>query len=322
MTTNKPAILRDVLIKQIYSKMKEDPKIFFISADFGAPMLDDLRKDFPERFINVGIAEQNLINVSVGLALEGNTVYAYGIAPFLAMRAYEQIRINLAMLSELREVNVNLIGVGAGLSYDVSGPTHHCLEDLGIIRMLPNVALISPSDEIIMEKLFDYTLYNKKPKYIRLDGKPLPQIYKSHQEIDVKKGFYELSSGKDICIIATGYMTQKALSVKESLNENGLTIGVIDVFMLKPIDEKLFREALQKYKFIITLEEAFVHKGGLDGMLAGVLEKDLFLKKIKNFGFKDSYVFEIGDRENLHRLQGLSKEDIISGINEMIKDEK
>src|SRR5208337_5213045 len=108
-------------------------------ADFGSPKLDKLREDFSDRFINVGIAEQNLVNVSTGLALEGYTVYAYAIAPFLVMRAFEQIRNNMSLLYHTRELNVNLIGVGAGLSYDVSGPTHHSVEDIAIIRTLPNM---------------------------------------------------------------------------------------------------------------------------------------------------------------------------------------
>ena len=136
--------MRDVFIEGIYNRMQEDRNLFFISADFGSPKLDRLREDFKDRFINVGIAEQNLINISTGLALEGFTVYAYAIAPFLTMRAYEQIRINLSLHAQLKEININLIGVGAGLSYDVSGPSHHCLEDLSIMRTLPNLIVFSP----------------------------------------------------------------------------------------------------------------------------------------------------------------------------------
>ncbi|MHC4753620.1 MAG: transketolase family protein, partial [Planctomycetota bacterium] len=106
--------MRDALIEQIYKRMHSDENIFFVSADMGAPLLDNLRADFNDRFVNVGIAEQNLINVSTGLALEGFTVYAYAIAPFLTMRAYEQIRTNLALNSHHRNINVNMLGVGAG----------------------------------------------------------------------------------------------------------------------------------------------------------------------------------------------------------------
>jgi transketolase len=148
-------IMREVLIEGIYQRMEQDQSLFFVTADFGSPKLDALREQFKDRFINVGIAEQNLINISTGLALEGFTVYAYAIAPFLTMRAYEQIRVNLSLHAQLKEINVNLIGVGAGLSYDVSGPTHHCLEDITIMRSLPNMTLFSPSDWKLAEKFVD-----------------------------------------------------------------------------------------------------------------------------------------------------------------------
>src|SRR4030043_1921021 len=148
MLTKEPRVLRDIFIEKIHKKMETDESIFFLSADFGSPALDSLRDEFKNRFINVGIAEQNLINVASGLALEGYTVYAYAIAPFLTMRAYEQIRQNLAISSQIRPVNVNLIGVGAGLSYDVTGPTHHCLEDACIMRVLPNFVVFSPADYV------------------------------------------------------------------------------------------------------------------------------------------------------------------------------
>src|SRR3990170_1471730 len=182
--------MRDVFIEEIYNRMHEDKNIFFLSADFGSPKLDKLRVDFKDRFINVGIAEQNLINISTGLALEGFTVYAYAIAPFLTMRAYEQIRVNLSLHAQLKEINLNLIGVGAGLSYDVTGPTHHCLEDICIMNVLPNFVLFSPSDYVSVERFVDYSVQVKMPKYIRLDGKAQPPVYSDDHKISMTEGFY------------------------------------------------------------------------------------------------------------------------------------
>ena len=136
--STKPIAMRDALLERIWLSMRDDESIFFTCADFGSPVLDKIREQFPDRFINVGIAEQNLINVSAGLAIEGYKVFAYAIAPFITMRCYEQIRVSLALLSVVRPMNVNLIGVGAGYSYVVSGPTHQCYEDLTIMRALPN----------------------------------------------------------------------------------------------------------------------------------------------------------------------------------------
>src|SRR4030066_241574 len=165
MMTKDPRVFRDIFIEKIHKKMETDESIFFLSADFGSPALDSLRDEFKNRFINVGIAEQNLINIAAGLALEGFTVYAYAIAPFLTMRAYEQIKMNLSLLSHIREINVNLIGVGVGLSYDVTGPTHHCLEDISIMRVFPNMVIYSPSDYSSLGQFIDYSIKVKKPKY-------------------------------------------------------------------------------------------------------------------------------------------------------------
>jgi len=137
----KPIAMRDAFLDRVWRVMAEDESIFFTCADFGSPVLDKIREQFPDRFVNVGIAEQNLINVSAGLAIEGYKVFAYAIAPFITMRCYEQIRVSLALLSVVRPMNVNLIGVGAGYSYVVSGPTHQCYEDITIMRALPNCPL-------------------------------------------------------------------------------------------------------------------------------------------------------------------------------------
>jgi len=313
---NEIRTMRDVFIEGIYNRMHKDSTLFFISADFGSPKLDMLREEFKDRFINVGIAEQNLINISTGLALEGFTVYAYAIAPFLTMRAYEQIRVNLSLHAQLKEVNVNLIGVGAGLSYDVSGPTHHCLEDITIMRSLPNMTLFSPSDWKLTEKFVDYSIRMKKPKYLRLDGKPLPQIYDSIEDSEFQNGFKELVKGEKICLVSTGYMSHKALRVANLLNEHQIRVGVIDLFMLKPLNEELFSESISLYDYVITLEEAFINKGGLDSLVASVIDRKNAKVRLKRMGFEDAYVFDMGSREHLHKLNHLDEKSIIKNIEE------
>ncbi len=319
MKTEKKA-MRDVFIEQIYHRMREDGNIFFLCADFGSPKLDIIREEFKDRFINVGIAEQNLINVSTGLALEGYTVYAYAIAPFLTMRAYEQIRVNLSLHAQLKEINVNLIGVGAGLSYDVSGPTHHCLEDISIMRTLPNIMVFSPSDWVLAQQFADYSIRVKKPKYIRFDGKPLAQIYENIDDVTLEKGFCEIKKCSEICLVSTGYMTHRALNAANMLAEDDIDVGVIDAFLLKPMNEDEFFETVKRYKCVITLEEAFINKGGLDSLVSCVMDSKNSNIKLKRMGFKDAYVFEIGSRDYLHKLNNLDEESIIKIIKEILKE--
>ena len=316
MNTN---IMRDVFIEQVYHRMRDDKHIFFLCADFGSPKLDRLKADFKDRFINVGIAEQNLINVSTGLALEGYTVYAYAIAPFLTMRAYEQIRINLSLHAQLKKLNINLVGVGAGLSYDVSGPTHHCLEDITIMKVLPNIEVFSPSDWILTKAFVDYSIKIKRPKYIRLDGKPLPSIFNSSKDFNIKKGFCEIKRGKKICLVSTGMMTHRALRAAEILRKDGLEVGVIDVFLIKPLDEALLVKTLDKYKAVITLEEGFINSGGLDSAVLHLISQKGKVKLFKNMGFAQKYVFDIGSRDYLHRLNGLDESGIIKNIKKLLR---
>ncbi len=309
-----PKIMREVLIDGICRRMQEDKTLFFVSADFGSPKLDVLRERFQERFINVGIAEQNLISISTGLALEGFTVYAYAIAPFLTMRAYEQIRIDLSLHAQLKEINVNLVGVGAGLSYDVSGPTHHCLEDITIMRALPNFTIFSPSDWKLTEKFIDYSIQIKKPKYLRLDGKALPHIYDSIEDFEMMNGFKELVKGERICLVSTGYMTHSALKAANLLRDKRLSVGVIDLFMLKPLDEERLFETMSGYEQVITLEEAFINKGGLDSLVANILTRNGSNVRLKRMGFEDAHVFDMGSREHLHKLNHLDVESILQTI--------
>lgn len=312
-------VMRDVLIERIYNKMFSNDNIFFVSADFGSPALDQLREDFADRFINVGIAEQNLINIATGLALEGYVVFAYAIAPFLTMRAYEQIR-NVSLLSQIKELNINLIGVGIGLSYDVTGPTHHCLEDACIMRVLPNFIVYSPSDYVITERFVDYSLQVKKPKYIRLDGKAQPMIYNDDCLVSIEEGFFELKEGKEVVIVSTGYMTHKALKVAEGLMKDKISAGVVDIFLLKPVNENMLYKTLSKYRHIITMEEAFIDKGGLDSIVMNVLSNNKSPLGITRLGFGDRYVFDVGNREYLHKVNGLDEENIHKIIKKIVKD--
>ena len=310
MSNHNTITMRDALIGGIYERMRDDRNIFFLSADMGAPVLDALREDYPDRFINVGIAEQNMVNVATGLALEGFTVYGYAIAAFL-LRAYEQIRINLALSGLINPLNVNLIGVGSGVSYDVSGPTHHCLEDLSIMRTLPNIVVCSPCDHIIASRFVDYSLAEKKPKYIRLDGKPLPEVYSRESAVDFSRGFSELAVGEEVCIVSTGATTNRALEVAADSS-----IGVIDVFLLRPLDQELFYETLSKYKRIITIEEGFTEKGGLDGLVSSVLDGNRSEIRLTRLGFKDSYLFKFGSRDFLYELSGFDNDGLRQAIME------
>lgn len=313
----KPRAMRDAFLDRLCSAMAFDEKIFFVSADFGSPILDKIRSEFPDRFVNVGIAEQNLINVCAGLAAEGFKVFAYAIAPFITMRCYEQIRVNLVLLSVVRKMNVTLIGVGAGYSYVVSGPTHQCYEDLSIMRALPTMSVYSPADHVSAKALLETCLENDGPKYLRFDAQILPTIYESSPE--VLRGFAKLVAGEELCILATGYMVHTALKVAKNLAELDIKTTVIDLFDLTNFNHQALVEELKRYSILISLEEGFKGRGGLDSMLFNWLSINNLKLNYLNIGVEGGYRFELGSREELHEQVGIGANIVTQKILKFIK---
>jgi transketolase len=313
--SQKPRAMRDAFLERTWQAMANDDKIFFTSADFGSPVLDKIRSDFPNRFVNVGIAEQNLINVSAGLALEGYKVFAYAIAPFITMRCYEQVRVSLALLSEVRPMNINLIGVGAGYSYVVSGPTHQCYEDITLMRALPNFQVLSPSDHVTAAALFDRCHTTVGPKYLRFDAQVLPVLY-DDKIPEMELGFHEHLRGDKICLVATGYMLHTALKVAHELALEGINVGVIDLFDLARFSAEEFEEKIAPYTGIVTMEEGFRGRGGIDSMFFEFLARRGINKKLLNLGVEGGYRFELGSREELHEMVGIGPSVAFSNVKE------
>lgn len=309
----KPRAMRDALLEQIHRAMASDPTIFFASADFGSPVLDRIRADHPTRFVNVGIAEQNLINISAGLALEGYKVFAYAIAPFITMRCFEQIRVSLALLSEVRPMNVNLIGVGAGYSYVVSGPTHQCYEDITLMRALPNFQLLSPADHVTAGLLFDRCVGELGPKYLRLDAQVLPAVY-TDAPPNIADGFNVHRRDGTICMVATGYMLHTAFTVAERLLANGVRVGIIDLFDLARFSAEKLREELSRYQTIVSMEEGFAGRGGLDALLYNFIGHNAIDVKLLNIGVEGGYRFELGTRAELHEQVGIGPDVVTRRI--------
>jgi transketolase len=301
-----PRAMRDTLLEKIWEGMLSNRQIYFVTADFGSPVLDKIRRDFPDRFINVGIAEQSLINVSCGLALEGFIVFAYAIAPFLTMRCFEQIRVSIALLSEVRPMNVNLIGVGAGYSYTLSGPTHQCYEDITLMRGLPNIHVYSPSDHLMSSALFDKCMNENRPKYLRLDAQILPVLH--NQNIVSDKGFIIRKEGKGLCLIATGFMVHTALALSVSLISDGIDTSIVDVFDLSDFNREALVCLLKQHKQIVTMEEGFRGRGGLDAALFELIAREKINVSILNLGVEPAYSFNFGSRQEIHERVGIGPE--------------
>jgi len=314
----KPLPMRDVFLEKIWREMSVDSLIFFVSADFGSPVLDKIREDFPDRFINVGIAEQNLINISAGLAIEGYKVFAYAIAPFITMRCFEQIRVSLALLSEVRPMNVNLIGVGAGYSYVVSGPTHQCYEDITIMRALPNFQVLSPADHITTSSLFDSCVATNGLRYLRLDAQVQPAVYLLKPPV-ISDGFHVHNKSNSVCLIATGFMVHTAFKIEKEMSSNGIKLGVIDIFNITNFSKKNLKKILSQYSAIVTLEEGFRGRGGLDSMLFEFISESKLDLKTLSIGVDPGYSFELGSRDELHEKVGIGVQSSLKKIQPFVQ---
>lgn len=300
--------MRDAFFCALYDIAKKDKQVVLITADCGAPSLDKFRQDLSSQYFTVGIAEQNMISIAAGLALDGKIVYTYAIAPFASLRCYEQIKVDLCCMN----LPVTILGVGAGFAYDIMGPTHHATEDISIMRALPKITIFNPSDSIMAEAFAEITYKCNGPNYIRFDRDGVPPLY-SNRKVDFSRGLVNLKTGKHLCIIATGIMVHRALEVADELSKHSINAGIVDLYRIKPLNEEMLLETMDNYKNILTLEEHFVI-GGLGSAIAEILcdnEKDARLKRL---GIYDRYYFEYGGREHLHKLCSLDTKNIANNI--------
>jgi len=299
---------RDAFWGRLYELAKENKDIVVVSADMGAPALDKFRTALASQYIDVGIAEQQAIALSAGLALSGKKPFAYAIAPFISLRCYEHIRIDMASMN----LPVTIVGVGAGVSYDDSGPTHHTVDDISALRIFPNMKIHNMTDSVMAKAFAEISCQMNCPNYIRLDRKLLPIIYS--ETFDFSQGIKIVSHGSDMCIVATGNMVHRAIEVSHELKEKGLDVAVIDVFTF-PINAEPFLDSIRGMKRIVTLEEHTL-PGGLGSAVCELLSDHQVLKPVKRIGmdFSKGYCYKYGGRDRIQSLYGLDKKSIVDTI--------
>ena len=284
---------------------KKEKKLIVISADLGRSSgLDRFKKEFPDQYLSVGISEQNMIGVAAGLAREGFKVFVTSFAPFLSMRASEQVRMNLGYMKH----NVNLVALGSGVSMGFLGNSHFGLEDLSIIRAIPNIKISAPADSAELGKiLYDYTYKTDGPSYIRLTGIPgCEHLY--NKDYNYKFGKNEkIIEGKDILIISSGSVTGQAKIAAENLKKQNISVGLINCHSIKPFNENIIKE-INKYKYLVILEEHSVI-GGLNSIISELIVKYLVKKKILSITLPDKFG-PTGDYNFLIDYHGLSNKKI------------
>ena len=303
---------RDAVFNAVAEIMSKDKDVFVLYNDMGAMGLDKIRKEFPGRVINAGIAEQNMASVAAGLTMTGKRVFIYGIIAHIFSRGFEQIRNDICCPN----LPVTILGVGSGLSYGTDGPTHHGVQDIAVMRTLPNMAIYNPADSVSAHASVKLAYERGGPGYIRMDKEQLPALY--GPETDFHTGFNILHKGSDIALLATGVLVHRAIEAARQLADEGISVRVMDIFRLKPIDCHAFYTAIEDVNAVLTVEENSPI-GGLSSIIAELIA--LYNRKITfaSVTLNDEAMMSAASRRWAEAKYGLTLDSIIMKLRQMAK---
>lgn len=300
--------MRNHLINKITEFAGQNENIMLITADLGFSVIEKFKERFPNRYINVGIAEQNMATVAAGLALEGNTVFIYSIGNFPTLRCIEQIRNDICY----HNANVKILAVGSGFAYGTLGMTHHATEDLAIMRALPNMKVFTPCDSISAEAVAQDICKINGPCYVRLERGGEQEIFSKDEKFEIGK-LKEIRKGYDIAVITIGTVINEAIKAADILREKNNYISVYSVYSLKPIDKEQILEIAKEYKYIITVEEHQI-TGGLGSTIAEIIAENNMVTKIIRLGLNDEFTSVVGNQEYLREVYNIDYKNILNKI--------
>lgn len=307
--------MRKTCLDMVYQLAKKDQRIIFIGSDLSVGTLKQFQEEMPDRFFMEGISEANIIGMAVGLALEGKIPYVNTIATFLTRRCFEQVVLDVC----LHNVNVRLIGNGGGLVYAPLGPTHLAIEDLAILRAIPNMTIIAPADADEISRLMPLTVTHKGPIYIRLAKGYDPIVTRDDLPFEIGKAI-PMRDGGDGLIVTTGITLRIALDAATRLSEEGLELGVLHVPTIKPLDTDAIVTHAVKVPVIVTIEEHTL-MGGLGSAVAEIVAEANFnsAKRFKRLGIADVFPDEYGSQASLMEKYSITTEHLISVIRRLVQ---
>ncbi|MBC8568771.1 transketolase family protein [Mogibacterium sp. NSJ-24] len=287
------------------------PDLVVMDADLSkSTQTAEFGKRYPERFFNMGIAEQNLYASAAGIALSGKIVCASTFAMFAAGRAFEIIRNSIGYT----KANVKICATHAGITVGEDGASHQTFEDIALMRTIPGMTVINPSDAVSTEKLLQQAIDMTGPCYVRLGRAAVPVFYDENDDITLGKGNV-VKDGKDVAVIATGIMVNEAVEAAKVLEKEGINVRVIDLHTIKPLDEEIIIKAAEETKAIVTAEEHSVI-GGLGSAVAETIVKKRPVK-MEMVGQHDTYG-ESGKPEELKKKYGMTSDDIVTAVKNVL----
>ena len=288
--------MRTAFIETLIQLAKKDDTVFLITPDMGYSVLEKFRDEFPNQFLNSGIAEQNTISVAAGLASSGYTVFVYSIIPFVTMRCFEQVRLDLAY----NNTNVKLVGIGAGLTYGSLGASHHAIEDIAIMRSIPNMTVLCPGDPIETRELVKRSYEKNGPVYIRLGKNGEANIHDANTRIEIGKSI-EITQGTDFALITTSNTLELGKQWTDEWKNENLSVSLISMPSIKPFDNSKINELLSKQIPIMTLEEHNVI-GGLGSAVAEIIATSEKSVPFKRIGINDVFSHDVGSHNYQRKM--------------------
>jgi transketolase len=305
--------MRKTCLDLVYALAQKDERIFFIGSDLGYETLKEFKKEMPRRFYMEGVSEANLVGIASGLAMEGKIVYANTIATFLSRRCFEQIVLDMA----LHHANVRLIANGGGVVYAPLGPTHLAIDDMAILRAVPNMTIIAPCDAEEMKRLMPLTVDHQGPIYIRLAKGGDPIV--STDQIPFKIGkAMPIRDGKDALIVTTGITLGVALKAAEILCKEGIEAAILHMPTVKPLDKEMLLRYVRQTSVVVTIEEHTI-VGGLGSAVAETILEANFdsVKNFKRLGIPDVFPSGYGTQDDLMKKYGITVENLCAVIRQM-----
>jgi len=304
--------MRNTVIDTITRQASLNKEIFIITGDAGFGVLDTFQERYPRRFLNLGVAEQNMIGCAAGLAMTGFKVVVYNIIPFLLYRCYEQVRNDICY----QKLPVVLVGIGSGFTYAPQGITHYSVEDIVIARSLPNLIILSPADPLEAEKCAEFALNSRKPVYIRLAKSGETALHRRKpKRIDRP---CVLKEGKGVAVLFHGSVGIEVMKATEDLQERPL---VVSLPMIQPLDFEMLRKSLKGVHTLITVEEHFA-EGGLGSLVSECVVQERLRMSVKKLGIKNEFIHAVKNVSGMRRYYGINSDSIRRSIREGFRREK
>lgn len=306
--------MRNEFVKALTQIAASDREMMLLTGDLGFGVLTDFAKRFPAQFLNVGVAEQNMIGIAVGLALEGRTVFAYSIGNFPTLRCLEQIRNDACY----HNANVKIVAVGGGFTYGSLGISHHATEDIAVMRSIPGMTVMAPGDPKESGAATQAAYLRPGACYLRLGRGGEPEVHRGAPAFTAGEAI-EVRKGGEVAVISTGGILKNALDLTDRLCGLGVSTALYSMHTVKPLDEALVRRLARTVRLIVTVEEHSVI-GGLGGAVAEVLaEMPGSRATLKIAGLNDCFSSIVGDQEYLREAYGLSVERLTDAVTVLLK---